>query len=534
MSETKTQDAIFAFLTDLSSGLSHGAQVKRIDTHANVVFLVGEKAYKVKRAVKFPFLDYSTLEKRAEACHREITHNIQNAPQLYLAAVPITRNANGVLAFNGDGDIVEWAVEMNRFNQAFQLDRIARTAPLTRALCDDLAAMLVSAHEAAPVKPDATAQFYAELCSYVDQNDQAFSEYPALFPPTAAKHLTQQSRRWLDRIKPLIFERGALGHIRNCHGDAHLGNIVLLNNKPVLFDAIEFSDAMATTDTLYDLAFLLMDLWEQDQHPAANLVFNRYFDKAPTPIAAAKSTETEAADPEGLAALPFYLMMRAAIRAKIAASAAQTQQDEAAKSLLRKQAATYFNQAIAFLDVKAPILIAIGGLSGTGKTTLAYGLAPHLGRPPGARVLRSDVERKKRLGLAETDKAPEEAYSNTASTAVYAALDQCIQTTLASGHSAIFDAVFSKEAERQHLETIASNSEADFCGLWLEAPADVSKARVAARTEDASDATPNIVDRQQGYDIGHMNWAVIDAGQAPEDTASTARLALKESLTSEP
>jgi len=507
------QERVFAFLESLTPDDTSGLQTKRIDTHANTVVLSGSRAYKVKRAVTFPFLDYSTLALRKEACEREIVYNSRYAGNLYVKAAPITEEADGSLALDGSGEPLEWVVVMNRFSQGDELDTLADAGPFSDGLADDLAAMMVAAHENAPERE--ADGFIAELKSYVEQNAAAFADHPELFPPQEAAHLTESARLWLERIGDLIRSRGRHGLIRLCHGDAHLRNIVLQDGRPVLFDAVEFSDAIATGDVLYDLAFLLMDLWERGQKRAANRVFNRYFDKA--------RRET---DIEGLAALPFYLMMRAAIRAKIAASAALNQSDSRERARQEDQARTYFRHALEFLDPRDPVLTAIGGLSGTGKTTLAYGIAPEIGRAPGARVLRTDVMRKARLGLDETEKAPAEAYTRQASDAVYAAIDRQIQSVLAAGHSAIFDAVFADESERAQAETVAARVEARFCGIWLTAPEEVLKQRVSARTADASDADAEVVARQLAYDLGDMTWATVDASGGFDDTLKRAQEAL--------
>ena len=299
--------------------------------------------------------------------------------------------------------------------------------------------------------------------------------------------------------------------MRRCHGDAHLRNIVLIEGAPVLFDAVEFSDAIATGDILYDLAFLLMDLWERGQQTAANRIFNRYLDKSRIDR-----------QPEGLAALPFYLMMRAAIRSKIAASAALNQSDEDLRREQQEQARTYFRFALDFLSPSRPHLVAVGGLSGTGKTTLSYAIAPEIGRAPGARVLRTDVMRKRLLDLPETQKAPPEAYSPEASAKVYRTLEETLQSVLASGHSAVFDAVFAKPDERAAAEDIAARVEGGFTGLWLTASPEVLKARVSDRKDDASDATADVVDIQLGYDLGDMTWAQVDAGGSAQETAARA------------
>ncbi|MEP2437248.1 MAG: AAA family ATPase, partial [Roseibium sp.] len=267
---------------------------------------------------------------------------------------------------------------------------------------------------------------------------------------------------------------------------------------------------------------------ENDQPEAANLVFNRYFDKLPV------DARESANELQGLAALPFYLMMRAAIRAKIAASAAKAQHTETDRRAQEEEAVSYFNQAIAFLDPGEPDLVAIGGFSGTGKTTLAYALAPEIGRAPGARVLRTDIERKKRLGLPETQKAPGEAYTRAATEAVYNALETALQTTLASGHSALFDAVFADEKERARIEQLAKAVEASFCGLWLDAPAETLMERVSTRQGDASDATTEVVDLQLSYELGDMNWSVIDAGGEPPVTLQNAKQVIGKILPQKP
>jgi hypothetical protein len=516
MTHAPTQNDVFDFLKQLPSDDPTRPGVDQINTHANVIFLNGTKAFKVKRAIRYPFLDYSTLALRKEACNAEITYNKPNAPQVYRRALPITMESDGQLALDGHGEAVEWAVEMNRFEHRDELDALARKGPFEDSLSEQLAEMMVAAHEEAPLR--AGQGFYDELATYVEQNDAAFREHPQLFPADDIRHLTELSRSVLASLHDLLVKRGDEGLVRRCHGDAHLGNIVMISDHPVLFDAVEFSDAIATGDVLYDLAFLLMDLWERGQKRSANRVFNRYLDLSRLGSHA-----------DALAALPFFLMMRAAIRSKIAASAALAQSDETTKQAMQKQAQTYFGFAMAFLEPSRPRLLAIGGLSGTGKTTLAYSLAPDVGRAPGARVLRTDVMRKRLLNIAETEKAPPEAYTLEASTSVYQEIDNTIQCVLAAGHSAVFDAVFAAEGERTKIAEIAKRVEADFSGLWLTAPATTLKERVAARAGDASDATGEVVDQQLGYDLGEMTWSEIDAGGCREDTLHSAQTVLRSS-----
>jgi uncharacterized protein len=513
MNRPSCQNEALAFLEQLPSDDPNRPEVKRIDTHANIIFLVGNQAYKVKRAVKFPFLDYSTLPLREEACKAEITCNKPNAPQIYSKALPITRESGGTLALNGIGPPVEWVVQMNRFERDNELEVLAANTQIPDQLSDQLADMMVKAHEETPLRSGG--DFHKELATYVEQNDAAFREHPELFPSEQVRHLTETSRSVLTSLHELILLRGEQGFVRRCHGDAHVRNIVLIADKPVLFDAVEFSDAIATGDILYDLAFLLMDLWERDQHRSANRVFNRYLDMSLSGVHA-----------DGLAALPFYLMMRAAIRSKIAASTALAQSDQEQKRFQQGLAKTYFQYALSFLEPSQPKLVAVGGLSGTGKTTLAYDIAPEIGRAPGARVLRTDVIRKRLLNISQSDKAPPAAYTLEASQEVYKTLDETIQSALSAGHSAIYDAVFAAETERAKVQSIAVHVEADFLGLWLTAPMATLKDRVIARAGDASDATVEVIDRQLSYELGPMSWIEIEAGGSRSKTADLARLAL--------
>jgi len=502
------QAEVIAFLSDAGNSPRADA-VKRIDTHAAIVFLAGPDAWKIKRAVKYPFLDFSTLEKRRQACAHEIEVNRANAPQIYLDAVPVTRRPDGSLEIGGGGEIVEWAVHMTRFDETRTLDRVIEAGPLADTLIDALAHQMVQAHARAPVQD--AGPWIADLRNYVDQNAEAFAQYPDLFPAGRAAGLTKASIAAFDRIRPLLEARGRAGHVRLCHGDAHLGNIVLVGDQPVLFDAIEFDDVIATADMLYDLAFLLMDLCERGHLHEANRTLNRYL------------IESRCADHyDGLAALPFFLMMRAAIRAKVTASRLEFCTD-AARAGLVAQVEAYFSAACDFVAPKEPRLIAVGGLSGTGKSTLAAGIADAVGRAPGAVVLRSDIMRKQLAGVGETDRLPEEAYSVAASHAVYEELYRTAARILETGHSVIADAVFARQGERDAIAEVGRTAGAPFTGLWLDAPLHVLTARVGARTGDASDADEEVVRRQAGYDLGDMTWTRVDASGVPDEALEQAR-----------
>jgi aminoglycoside phosphotransferase family enzyme/predicted kinase len=507
---TDLQAEVFAFLGDPATHA--GQQVKRIDTHAASVFLAGERALKIKRAVRFPFLDYSTLEKRKAACETELAINRRTAPQIYRGVVAITREPGGRLTIGGSGEPIEWAVEMQRFDDNLTLDHLAAAGRINANLADALGRIVAASHaDAAPA--DAT-RWIAALESYIDEHREAFGQWPELFPADENQAFAEVAPAAFARIRPLLNERAKLGFIRRIHGDLHLGNIVLLDQQPVLFDAIEFSEVIASGDVLYDLAFLLMDLVERDLGTVANIVFNRYLTEA-----------RRIENLDALAALPFFLAMRAAIRAKV--TAARLERAEAdARDEIARIARTYFGWARRFIAPAPPTLVAVGGLSGTGKSVLARVLAPLLSPPPGAVVLRSDVERKALFGKDEFSSLGPDAYASNVTRLVYAAITDKARRALAAGHSAIVDAVFAQPDERAQIEEAARSTGVRFEGLFLEADVTIRTQRVGSRQRDASDADVNVARAQEEYDLGALSWRRVDASGLPEQTLQRAKAAL--------
>jgi len=502
------QEAVLRLLAEPAT--FGGAEVRRIDTHAASVFLAGERALKIKRAVRFPYLDYSTLEKRKAACAAEIAVNQPFAPQLYRGVLAITREQDGKLALGGQGTPVEWAVEMRRFDETRTLDRLADEGKVDVALADRLARAVAAAHARAPVVD--AAPWLAALEKYIDQNDSAFHAERDLFPPTAAEHIDRATRAALVRVLPLLAARGERGLVRRGHGDLHLGNVALIDGEPVVFDAIEFDPVIASGDVLYDLAFLIMDLIERGLGASANVVLNRYL---------TETRRTE--DLDALTALPLFLSLRAAIRAMVTAERAE-RASEADRAPIRRAARAYFDLAGRLIEPPPPRLVAVGGLSGTGKSVLARALAPELAPAPGAVVLRSDVERKARFGLREDERLPKQAYSLETSAAVYTSLVDQARRVIAAGHSAIVDAVYARPHERA---AIAATG-ASFRGIFLTADLPTRVARASARAADASDADAAVARVQEDYDLGNFDsaWTTIDASGAPEDTLAQVQAAL--------
>ncbi len=506
----RSQAAVLKLLADPAT---YGvAEVRRCDTHAASVFLAGDRAIKIKRAVRYPFLDYSTLDKRKAACAAELAVNRAFAPQLYRRIVPITREADGALALDGAGEPVEWAVEMARFDENATLDHLAARGELDDTLAHKLAIAVAAMHErASPVEPSA---WIAALEGFIIENTAAFDARGDLFARGDVAALQQKMLATLSRLRPLLVARGRLGLIRRGHGDLHLGNVAVLDGDPVAFDALEFDPTFAAGDLLYDLAFLLMDLVERGLERSANIVLNGYF-------AAARRVE----DCDGIAALPFFMSLRAAIRAKVtAAKLALTA--PADKDALARSAQKYFALALKLLQPNKPMIVCTGGLSGTGKSVLARALAPLLAPLPGALVLRSDVERKALHGSAENERLPIEAYRPEITAQVYALLIDKAGRVARAGHSVIVDAVFARPHQRAAIEAKAIDSGADFHGLFLVADLSTRLSRVGSRGPDASDADTTIARRQEDYAIGDVAWEIIDASGSPEETLDQARAEL--------
>jgi len=503
--DSATQDRIFAALTD---PVGH-ADVKRIDTHAASVFLDGPRALKIKRAVRFPFLDYSTLEKRKLACEEEIRINQPLAPQIYHGVVAITEEPDGSLKVNGSGRPVEYAVDMSRFDESRTLDHLAKAGPLDANLALATADAIAASHAAA--RPADGRAWASSIPGLIAKNSDGLQTGNHL-EAEEIERLTGASHAMLMRLRPLLEDRGRQGFVRRCHGDLHLANIVSIGDRPVLFDAIEFDPDIATVDVLYDLAFTLMDLLHHDQSVAANVVLNQY-------LAATPPENLDA-----LSALPLFMSIRAAIRAQVTLT--RLARPSADRAGIVRDARRYFDLAQALIHPPAPRLIAIGGLSGTGKSVLARALAPDVAPQPGAVVLRSDVIRKQLFRVAYIDRLPPSTYRPEVTARVYEVLLQRARRVLAQGHSAIVDAVFARESERDELAALARDCNVPLRGLFLIADLATRQARIGSRRGDASDATQEVAAQQEHYNIGHVGWASIDASGTQEQTLQSCRDAI--------
>ncbi|MBY0361746.1 MAG: AAA family ATPase [Phreatobacter sp.] len=484
-----TPSQILAFLLREAGA---GAQV--ITTHISQVVIGRDVVFKLKKPVRLPYLDFSTPERRLAFCTREVALNRRTDPagMIYRGVSLITRAADGGLTFDGAGVLVDAVVRMTPFDQAGLLDRVASEGPLAPALVDALAAEIAALHATAEVSSDRGGA--RRMGRVLDVNAAAFVS-SGLMDKDAAEALDRQFRVALARHAALFDSRAAVGLVRRCHGDLHLRNICLIDGRPVIFDCLEFDEDLATTDVLYDLAFLIMDLWHRDQRAAANQLMNRYCDAT-----------GEAA---GLALIPFLVAVRAAVRAHVTASAGAA-----------GEADRYLALARAALSPGPAVLVGIGGLSGSGKSTLATLVAPSLGPLPGARILSSDRLRKARFGVTVTERLGPEAYGPEVSTAVYGAMREGAAAALAAGQAVVADAVHARPDEREAAEAVARSADCRFTGVWLDVPPERLKARVAARRGDPSDATVATVETQLGYDLGPIGWHRLDAGRPQDELAA--------------
>jgi uncharacterized protein len=506
------QREVIAFLRDPASYGRGVARVDIIETHISLVFLAGACVYKLKRAVRLPYLDFSTAELRRQACAAELALNRRTAPSLYLRLQPIGHDAQGRIGFVEDGPAVDWVVVMRRFDQALLFDALARAGMLDQRLIDALADHIAQFHAMAERRPDkGGAKALAEVAETNHQLIAAASG--VVFTPEHVEAIGAEWRAALTSAAEPLERRRKAGKVRRCHGDLHLRNICLLDGKPTLFDCLEFSDALASIDILYDLAFLLMDLVHRGFRASANRVLNRYLDRT--------------GEDDGLAAMPFFLSLRAGIRAHVTATALAHAASRDKSQEMAAEARRYLELAHQALLPQPCRLVAVGGLSGSGKSTLAAALAPEFGPSPGARLLRSDVTRKLLLGVAPETPLPEDAYTSEIGRRVYDCLRRKAATALAAGYSAIVDAVSLRPAERASFAEVARTAGVPFSGLWLDAAPAAMAERIATRRDDASDATAAVLARQLDHDPGPIDWVRLDAGGGPEKTLAAARRALR-------
>lgn len=490
---------VLAFLS--APGTFGPGRAERTDTHISHVFLHGDRAFKLKRPVNTGFLDFSTPEARRRACRHELEVNRRIAGDLYRGIRTLTKEPHG-LALDGPGRAVDWLVEMVRFNAEEQFDVLARRGRLTEAMITALARRLARIHAEAPRRPDCGGiREMRMLAADTVSGLTGFANRLGGMRPLAA--LARRLRQELDACGPLLEARRRFGCVRHCHADLHLANICLFRGAPTPFDAIEFDDRMASIDIVYDMAFTVMDLMAFGLDDLANRFLNGWLESA--------------RDYPGLRLLPFFMALRAAIRARVLFLTALAG-DAGRGALSADSARGYFRLAGRVIRRPRPVLLAVGGLSGTGKSTIARRLALDIAPAPGAVILRSDVIRKRIFGRTPEERLPQDAYRPEVSARVFTAMFRDARRALAAGQPVILDATFMDEALRDHAALLAGREGVPFRGLWLEAPDSVLIPRIGARRGDASDATAEVLARQREAGAGLVGWMRVDAS-GPADRA---------------
>lgn len=500
------QSEVIAFLAS-KSALANKDHSRQIETHISEVFLSGDRAYKLKRAVKLPYADFSTPTIRNSACEKELELNKRISPEIYRRVRRITRGGDG-LEFDGSGELVDAVVEMKRFKQEYILDHMALHGALTVNHMSCLAREVLQAHrQARPVRDDGV----QNIRTVLDINRAGFHE-STLFTDSEVERIDQSFRTSLERLGYTLQKRADRGCIRRCHGDLHLRNICMFDGRPRLFDCIDFNDQLATMDVLYDLAFLAMDLWHRDLKELASLVVNHYLDGSD--------------EEDGFGCLPYFIALRAAVRAHVLATQSEDHQGQKDQKN-RAEARCYYDFALATLEINPPRLIAIGGLSGSGKSTVASKIAPLIGKAPGARLIESDRTRKAMFNVEPTARLPEQAYAQDVSDKVYKLMSDRTAMLLGAGCPVVADAVYDVPKRRAEIEAAAELADAPFDGIWLHAAPDVLKNRVETRPKSASDATGYVLEMQLARGVGGVNWKKIATSGTIEQTVSETRKVLE-------
>jgi aminoglycoside phosphotransferase family enzyme/predicted kinase len=448
-----------------------------IETHISFVLLTGPYAYKIKKAVNFGFLDYSSLAKRHQQCQEELRLNRRTAPQLYLEVVAIGGPVSDPQPGASTG-IIEYAVKMRQFDQAALFSRLLAQGRLDAELIERLAQQVADFHQRiATVDADTEFGTPATVWHFVAENFRQIREQNiAAGISGRLDRIEDWSRNRFEKLKPLMQQRRTDGLVRDCHGDLHLNNIVLLDGQPVLFDCIEFNPALRCIDIVSEIAFLVMDLEEHQQAGLANLCLNRWL--------------METGDYAGLRLLRFYQCYRAMVRAKVAAlRLAQTPAASPEHQQAQQAVQDYLELAHRYTRPGKPCLLITHGLSGCGKTWFSRRLLQQLPLIH----LRSDVERKRLFGLRPMERSDSAVaggiYTPDATARTYDHLAELSDLLLASGFAVIVDATFLDPAQRHHFRQLAAQHDVPFRILSLEAEPAVLRARIRQRAREARDAS---------------------------------------------
>ncbi|MFO1312909.1 MAG: AAA family ATPase [Burkholderiales bacterium] len=444
-----------------------------IETHISHVLLTGSVAFKVKKAVALPFLDFHTLDARRRYCQKELRINRAFAPELYLDVVPVT-GSPGAPRLGGSGPVIDYALRMREFPQEALATHALARGDIDARWVDDLAQGVADAHLQAAVhveRGDPRA-----ILAYALRNVDLVAR---TMPGERLQSLGEWTRAQHAAIEGALARRRSAGFVRACHGDLHLGNIATVDGTPRAFDAIEFDDDLRLIDVMSDIAFLVMDFTYRGRPDLGSRFLDRYL--------------AITGDYDGLAVYRFYAVYRALVRAMVACERARQGTDADAALA---EAARYVDLAASLASPPAPMLVVTHGFSGSGKTT---GSQPMLERM-GAIRIRTDVERKRLHGMAPTQRRAGDAlYQDDVTRAVYGRARDLARGVLAAGFPAIVDGTFLRRWQRDLFAELASEAGVSFAIAAFECDEPVLRERVAARAargDDASDAGLAVLEAQ--------------------------------------
>jgi len=455
-------------------------RVERIETHISWVLLAGEHAFKIKKPVDLGFLDFSTLEKRRFYCEEELRLNRRTAPELYLDVIAIAGTPERPEP-GGDGAAIEYAVHMRRFDPDLTFDRLLEAGRLEPADIDPLAAALANLHrDAAVAPPDTRHGTFRAIAEPMRDNFQLLGER---IDDSRLGALEAWTHNELHRLNAFIEQRRVEGRVRECHGDAHLGNVARIDGRATLFDCIEFSPELRWTDTVCDLAFTVMDLIVSGAEPLAWRLLDRYLETA--------------GDYPGLRLLPLYIVYRALVRAKV--SAIRLDDEQADHAAVRAGIDRYIDLAERITRQRRPAVVITMGVSGSGKSWLAERLIARCG----VVRIRSDVERKRLFGLAPDAHGKSEVerglYTPEAGKRTYDRLVELARPVLAAGLPVLIDAANLKRAQRERFDALAAELTVPFAVVHTTADDPELRRRIRRRNErgdDPSDAGLDVLAHQ--------------------------------------
>ena len=459
-------------------------KIQLIETHISWVILTGLYAYKIKKPLNLGFLDFSSLEKRKQCCEQELSLNNRTAPDIYLEVITI----NGTIdnpQLSSEGDIIEYAVKMNQFPQQSQLDKVLLNNELDSSKIDSLSLMIAKFHQSISVADTETE--YGNSIHVLGPMNENLKQIRERIEDEKTNKLLNELEQWINtqhkKLLPILSKRKQQGYIRECHGDLHLRNLAWINNKPVAFDCIEFNPYLRWIDVMSDISFLVMDLQARNHIELSYHFLNTYLEAT--------------GDYNGTLLLPFYMMYRALVRAKVdAISMHQSHTSSINDSNTKNELYAYLKLAKSYMKKSSVKIIITHGLSASGKTTFSKDL---LALIPAIRI-RSDVERKRMVNLKANNNAHAEPdkgiYTKELTNKLYNKLALLSESIINAGYSVMIDAAFLDKAKRDQFRELANDKNIEFIILNFTIPESILRQRIIQRTHDASDADISVLETQ--------------------------------------